>query len=346
MNVQTFDVYRTEDGTVSKYIHEDGSETAIKLVKSVQSVFNPLTNKIDVNHTDRNKYSIFISSSVGCYMKCKFCHLTLKKAKHTKINHAPLLANLKEALEDVVAFNPDIKNRYVKLSWMGMGDAINKPDMVYEVTLKLLDWIFEKGYAIGLDGVDLSTVMPKLSDDLWIETFHLLDDKLKKYKINPIYTMDNVQATTGSYSHKNRFRLFFSVGSADQDKRHSVIPNAMQLRYAIPLLKKYSNDSEFTLIFHNLFVDGLNDSIYDVLALIKFIEIHFPENELRILRYNSCAKNGLKESEQFVKYVRLLSGCLKFIKVQVSPGKEVSAACGQFIVKDFTNHGKNIEPVI
>ena len=49
------------------------------MVKSVQNIFNPLTNEIESRESDRNKYSIFISSSVGCFMKCKFCHLTLKK---------------------------------------------------------------------------------------------------------------------------------------------------------------------------------------------------------------------------------------------------------------------------
>ena len=120
MLLDKFDVYRSNDGTVSKYIHEDGSETAIKLVKSVQSVLNPITNEIETRESDRNKYSIFISSSVGCFMKCKFCHLTMKNAKHIKLPEEQVLSNLKEAMEDIINFNPDIKNRYVKLSWMGM----------------------------------------------------------------------------------------------------------------------------------------------------------------------------------------------------------------------------------
>ena len=142
-----FDVFRTGDGTVSKYIHEDGSETAIKLVKSIQNIVNPLTKEIEVRKTDRNKYSIFISSSVGCYMACKFCHLTLKNAKHIKITEDVVFENLKEAILEKMEFNPELATRYVKLSWMGMGDAINKPDMVYNVTLKILDWIFENKLA-------------------------------------------------------------------------------------------------------------------------------------------------------------------------------------------------------
>jgi adenine C2-methylase RlmN of 23S rRNA A2503 and tRNA A37 len=332
---KNYDVYRSDDRTVSKYIHEDGSETAIKIVKSIQSIVNPITKEIEIRKTERNKYSIFISSSVGCYMKCQFCHLTLKQSKHIKINEEQVLNNLKEAIIDSVEANPDMRNRYVKLSWMGMGDAINKPEMVYNVTLKLLDWIFINGYSIGLDGVDLSTVMPKLNNKNWIKIFHNLDNELKKYSFNPIYSMDNIEYTNGFYSHKNIFRLFYSIESAIQDKRENVIPNAMPIEQAIEQFIEYSENGKYTFILHHLLVDGLNDSEEELEALINLINHNFPNNELRILRYNFCAKSNFKESEKFINQIRQLSKKINFIKVQVSPGTEVSAACGQFIVKDF-----------
>lgn len=337
----TFDVFRSNDGTVSKYVHEDGSETAVKLVKSVQSILNPLTNKIETRESDRNKYSIFISSSVGCFMKCKFCHLTLKDSKYIKLSNEQVLKNIQEAIEDAVVFNPDMKNRYIKLSWMGMGDAFNKPGMVTYVTLRLLDWIFANGYAVGLDGVDLSTVIPDLRGNpehiIW--PYHELETNLKKYVINPIYSMDNVQFTNGFYSHKNIFRLFYSIGSAIQDKKEGVIPNAMSLENAAKFLTEYSHGGAFPVIFHHVLVDGLNDSDEELDALIGFMNDNFPESELRILRYNYCSKDSYKESEQITRQIRKLSDNIKFLKVQISPGTEVSAACGQFIVKDFVRKG-------
>lgn len=341
-----FEVYRTEDKTVSKYIHEDGSETAIKIIKSVQSILNPLTKQIETHYSDRNKYSIFISSSVGCYMKCKFCHLTLKNSEYKKISSLQVLNNLKEAILDMVNFNPDIKNKYVKLSWMGMGDAINKPEMVYEVTIELLNWIFENNFAKGLDGVDLSTVMPKLKNDNWIELFHKLENDLHKYNINPIYNMDNIQFTniapnTGFYSHKNIFRLFYSVESAIQEKRENVVPNAMSLIEAANLLNKYSQENKYPVILHHLIVGDLNDSEEELIHLVDFVNNNFKNSELRILRYNFCAKSNYRESLKFTEQIRYLSDKINFLKVQVSPGNEVSAACGQFIVKDFIRIKKN-----
>jgi adenine C2-methylase RlmN of 23S rRNA A2503 and tRNA A37 len=333
--MDNFDIFRTEDGSVSKYIHEDGSETAIKLVKSLQNILNPITNKIETRESERNKYSIFISSSVGCYMQCKFCHLTLKKAEHIKITEDAVLANLKEAMLDIVKYNPSIVKRYVKLSWMGMGDAINKPEMVFNVTLKLLDWIFENKYSIGLDGVDLSTVMPKLKNTSWIHTFHKLEEELKQYPKNPTYKMDNVEYTNNLYTHRNIFRLFYSVESAIQEKRDIVVPNAMHLVNAVKHFKEYEKDGKYPIILHHLLVDGLNDSEEELDELIKFVNENFKDNELRILRYNFCAKSSYKESEKVVSQIRKISDNINFLKVQISPGTEVSAACGQFIVKDF-----------
>ena len=333
--MNNFDLFRTEDGSVSKYIHEDGSETAIKIVKSVQNVLNPLTNTIEKRESDRNKYSIFISSSVGCYMRCKFCHLTLKNAEFIKISADAVLTNLKEALSDMYDFNPDIKNKYVKLSWMGMGDAINNPEMVEEVTLNILDWIFDNEYALGLDGVDLSTVMPPLKNRKWIPVFHRLEAALQKYNINPVYHMDNVECATGFYSHKNIFRLFYSVEAAIQETRDKMVPNAMPLVDAVEHFKEYAQDGKYPVILHHLIIEDLNDSNDELEALIEFVNTHFNDSELRVLRYNFCARSEYKESDAFIAQVRKLSDSIKFLKVQVSPGTEVSAACGQFIVKDF-----------
>jgi len=70
-------IFRTEDKKVSKFIHPDTSETCIKTVYSVDYKPNSETDDVDITITDRNKYSIFISSSGGCPMACSFCYLTI-----------------------------------------------------------------------------------------------------------------------------------------------------------------------------------------------------------------------------------------------------------------------------
>lgn len=333
-----FDVYRTEDGSVSKYIHADGSETAVKLAKSVQSVLNPLSREIETHTSDRNKYSVFVSASVGCYMRCPFCHLTLKGSKYRPLSDRRVLANVKEALLDKIEFNPSLADRYVKLSWMGMGDAVNVPGLVHDTTLELLGWILDQGLAKGLDGVDLSTVLPPVRTE-WIERFQALDRELARYAANPVYAMDNAAFSSGEYAHRNPFRLFYSVHSALPHLRDKTVPGALPLPEAVPQLQAFAADGEHTLIFHHLLVDGLNDSGTELEALASWMNAYFPDHELRILRYNLCARSPYKESETFLRQIRWLSDHVNFLKVQISPGNEVSAACGQFIVKDFVRKG-------
>ena len=327
-------VNRTLDGSVTKYIHADGSETAIKLVKSIENVRNPLTGFLEEHRSERNKYSVFISSSVGCYMSCPFCHLTLKGAKYRPLSSESILNNLKEAIQERYAFSPEIKDRYIKLSWMGMGDAVNEPETVRKVSIELLNWVFENGYAKGLDGVDLSTVLPPVNN-AWIGEFQRLEEQLKAYPRNPVYEMDNVAFSNGYYSHRNLFRLFYSVHSAIQESRDRVVPRARGLQSAAALLKDYSQDGAYPVILHHILVDGLNDSDAELDALIGFVNEHFAHNELRILRYNLAENGPYAESSRFSEQIQKLAQGVNFLKVQVSPGNEVSAACGQFIVKDF-----------
>ena len=273
-------------------------------------------------------------------MRCPFCHLTIKNASYRKLTSKQVLANLKEAITDQLKEKPQLADSFVKLSWMGMGDAVNQPNLVRDVSLEIIDWILANKYAKGLDGVDLSTVLPKVSDE-WIPVFAGMESMLAHYPRNPVYTMDNLSYTNGAYKQRNLFRLFYSIHSALQPQRDKVVPNALPLDQAITNLKEYESNGANTLILHHMIVQDLNDSEPELEALATLVNDHFETNELRILRYNFCAKSPYKESDTFLRQIRYLSEKIPFLKVQVSPGSEVSAACGQFIVKNFVRNSPN-----
>lgn len=126
------EIYRTKDNLVLKYIHNDGSETAIKNVPSCDNEINFLTGDIVPVAKDRNKFSVFISSSVGCHVGCKFCYLTVKKYPYHQLTKEQIIDNTKKAIIDAVNSNPELENKYVKLSFMGMGDILFlKPKDIY-----------------------------------------------------------------------------------------------------------------------------------------------------------------------------------------------------------------------
>lgn len=325
------EVFRTEDGTVTKVIHQDGSETAIKRVASQSTFVNQESGEVETLFTDRHKYSVFISASLGCYLSCPFCHLTLKRSVYRPLSGP--LANLQEAIESEVQRVPDLRERFVKLCWMGMGDALNQPSDVRSVSLALLDWIMEKRYAQGVDSVDLSTVMPKVRP-LWLDEFAALNDELSRYPHNPSSAMlEQAQfATYRRYANRSSFRLFYSLHSARQTTRDRLAPNTLPLGQAITLLREFWQAGQRNIIFHQLFVQGLNDSLDEVLAIAEFMNTHFPMAELRVLRYNHCDHSPYKEWPEIDRALKLLAREVPHFKVQQSAGKEVQAACGQFLV--------------
>lgn len=340
------EAFITDDGSVAKFIHNDGSETAVKVVKSCSNFKNPETGYIDTEWVDRNKFSVFISASLGCYMACKFCHLTIKGSAYKKLYTDQVVANVKEAILAETARKPEMRERYVKLCWMGMGDAINQPDMVYDATLELMDWLMANQLTKGLDCVDLSTVLPKV-DDAWIERFRALDEALKRYPVNPdSFKIEQAElSTVRAYQGRSRFRLFYSVHSAIQDTREKMVPRAMPLKDAIPLLKRFQENHGPNLLLHSVFVEGLNDGDTEVDQLIALLTEHFPTNELRVLRYNFCDRSPYREIDHIDQAVMRIAEKHSALKVQTSAGKEVAAACGQFLVAFPKSPGKKASRV-
>ena len=327
------ETFISDDGSVGKFIHNDGSETAVKVVKSCSNFHDPETGTIATEWVDRNKYSVFISSSLGCYMACGFCHLTIKGSQYRKLDTASVVANVKEALLFELARKPEMKERYVKLCWMGMGDAVNQPDMVYEATLLLMEWIMANGYAKGLDCVDLSTVLPKVGD-AWIERFHALNEALKVYPMNPeSFKVEQAEVSTHDhYEGRTPFRMFYSVHSAKQETRDKMVPRALPVAQAVELLQRFRTPGGPNLMLHQLFIEDLNDSEDEVTALLHLLKQEFPGIELRILRYNFCDRSPHREWSNIDYAISRIASEHKALKVQTSAGKEVAAACGQFLV--------------
>jgi adenine C2-methylase RlmN of 23S rRNA A2503 and tRNA A37 len=330
----------SDDKTVTKIVHDDNSETAIKTVSSCDTCITA-SGTFAVTETDRNKYSVFISDSVGCYMKCKFCYLTLKEMKYKKLHVAQIYNNVAEAIDTrALAGNlPPIQDKYVKLCWMGMGDAFTNTARVSGVSESLMDHVMLNKLAKGLDGIDLSTVMPSVKNaERELANLRELDHTLQKYPLNPhndiVVHRDSEFSNSGIvYPQRSRFRIFYSLHSAVQATRENLIPHAMPITDAIDALLKYSEGNRYNVIFHYMFIDGFNDSDKEVTALINLIDSYaLHDYELRILRYNTCnVSTFMHESNRFGDIIARLMTAHPHVKVQVSAGSEIKASCGQFL---------------
>lgn len=305
------------DKLTTKYIHEDGSETSFK--KSHSGRFT--TDELIVPVTqDKNKYSLVISCSNGCQMSCTFCHLTQKQAKFEPLTEAQVEQNLKDVITDQVNIDPSIRTKTIKLCWMGMGEAILKPEMVRNVSLNVINWALDNNYASAVDGIDISTVIPKVSSR-WQDTITQLVNDTKHLPRN----IHNAQ-------NRTLVRLFYSLHSTEQELRDQIIPNAKSIDKAIADVKKLNVNSGVDLVFHYMFMDGVNDSKEQVDKLISFYkENQLTNSELRILRYNPSV-NRVDESDGLETILNELDGAIPKLKVQHSSGASVDSACGMFVV--------------
>jgi adenine C2-methylase RlmN of 23S rRNA A2503 and tRNA A37 len=312
--------YRTKDGLVSKYVHNDGSETTIKHNHSCGRVLNRITGEMEETTIDKNKFSVFVSNSVGCPIGCKFCYLTAKKFPYYPLTQDQIFNNIKEALTHEAQTNPDIRKKYMKLSWMGMGDILLRPTIeLVPLTAKILKWALSD-YCVGrgLDGVDISTVLPYAPG--WPHQIARLNDFLKdKYRLNP-----------NNNSDRSIVRLFYSLYSADNHTRKYLIPTNMDIDTDLEIIGKFNYWYGIDVITHHVLLKDVNDSHSELTKVYNRLNKFLPLSELRFLRYNKCEDSIFEESPKFDDILKMCSSSLYKVKYQISTGSEIKAACGQF----------------
>lgn len=305
------------------FIPDNGVQTSIKT--------NP-SGSFDSNHLDRdkpilvdkNKYTVIISSSLGCQMSCGFCHLTKTNKPFSNITADDIFINVMEAIEAVFTQDSSISNKMIKLCYMGEGEALLDMAKTSDSAKLIISEVIDKGFASGLDGIDIATCMPKIGNKVFDEVIALnnyFSDSY--YKLNP-YNHDQ--------PNRSVVRLFYSLHHYDQTKRDIIIPNSKSIDVAIDKLT-WLNSQGVNVVTHYMFMSGVNDSMQDVTSLVDFINTRelFQSSEFRILRYNGFGEDVESSIlKGIIKYLEdeLIVG--KF-KVQFSAGEDIKAACGMFV---------------
>lgn len=289
-------IYTTDDGTVTKYVHTDRSETTVKTT--------------NCDGSKRNKFNIFASCSSGCFVNCKFCHLTAAHFGMRKIKALNIRDNVFSAVKDILEKQPELSSVPVNLSWMGMGDFFQDINYHAATTSIIIDNLSAKFKYI--EGVDIATTLPCINfsaNDILV----FIDSFLK--------LLNNL---TDKPEGRSDLRIFYSLHSLDNDVRKQLIPRTLDLDLALFFLSRLN----YNIIYHYMFLDGINDKHTDVERLLTFGENH----NLRILRYNPHPALSYKESSKFDEIIDKLSSRIS-IKVQDSPGHEVKASCGMFMME-------------
>lgn len=243
----------------------------------------------------KKRLTACISSQVGCSLTCTFCATGTLNLKRN--------LNFSEIFEQVYIINEEAEKEYGKkitnIVYMGMGE----PLLNYNNVIKSINHITAKdGLAISPKRITVSTVgIAKMIKQL-------ADDSIK-------------------------FNLAISLHSAIQEKRNALMPigasiSLEELKSSIQYFYRKTNKR---ITYEYILLNGVNDTISDASALVKFSKIS--PCKINLIEYNNVVgkefvKSTPNATTQFIEFIE--SNNL-IVTIRRSKGEDINAACGQLV---------------
>ena len=281
--IQLDKMQKSADGTIkSRFMLHDGH--------LIESVLIPVPKD--------NRYTVCVSSQVGCSLSCTFCATgKMKRIRNldaSEIYDQVLLVN-QQALDH---FGHPLTN----IVYMGMGE----PLLAYKNVLESIEKISsEQGLGMSPRRITVSTagiakMIKKLADD------------------------------------EVRFNLALSLHAADDLKRNEIMPINEQnnLDTLMQSLKYFHQNTNNKISFEYISFQNYNDSIEDAEKLAKLCS-HFPV-KVNIIEYNpidgsAFSRSDAQKVDRFAAHLRR-KGIM--VTVRKSRGRDIDAACGQLANKE------------
>ena len=271
------------DGTIKvRYRLHDGH--------MIESVLIPVPQE--------KRYTVCVSSQVGCSLSCKFCATGQMKRMR---NLTP-----GEIYDQVYRVNQTCNAQYganlTNIVYMGMGE----PLLNYANVMKSIDLISSPdGLGMSAKRITLSTagvakMIRKLADD------------------------------------NSKVNLALSLHAADDQKRNEIMPINEQndLESLVDAIKYYYQITKNKISYEYITFKGYNDSHEDARNLIKLCK-HYPVL-VNIIEYNPIDGVDYEKSEPITidQFASVLRNNGIMVTVRKSRGKDIDAACGQLANKE------------
>ncbi len=281
--IQVDKVQRSLDGTIK-------SRFRLHDQHLIESVLIPVP--ID------NRYTVCVSSQVGCSLTCKFC-ATGRMKRLRNLDAA-------EIVDQVVLVNQQSLDTFghplTNIVYMGMGE----PLLAYKNVMESIERI------TAPDGLNMSPKRITLSTAGIAKMIQKLADEEVK------------------------FNLALSLHAADDKKRDEIMPINEQNNLAILMdaLEYFYQKTRNRISYEYIAFQDFNDSIEDAKNLAKLCK-RFPVR-VNIIEYNPIdgapfLKSTEHRIDDFAKYLR---DHHIMVTVRRSRGKDIDAACGQLANKE------------
>ena len=244
------------------------------------------------------RYTVCVSSQVGCSLSCKFC-ATGQMKRSRNLDSAEIYDQVKLVNRDCLeVYGAPLTN----IVYMGMGE----PLLNYKEVMKSIDKITSpEGMGMSPRRITVSTA------GIAKAIRRMADDRVK-------------------------FNLALSLHAPDDEKRDRIMPinNQNNLETLMDSLKYFYKLTRGRISYEYIAFQGFNDTLADAKNLIKLCS-HFPVR-VNIIEYNPVegvpyVKTDKDTLDQFAQ--ALNKGGVT-TTVRRSRGKDIDAACGQLANKD------------
>jgi 23S rRNA (adenine2503-C2)-methyltransferase len=245
------------------------------------------------------KYSICVSSQVGCKIGCAFC-LTAKEGFKRNLTSGEILAQVIYLKRD----NDIAQNRSLNIVYMGMGEPLDNMDNVVKAIKMFKD---PDGLAIGARRQTLST--SGLSHQI---------EKLGKMDLGIL--------------------LAISLHAVDDELREKLMPinKAYNIESVINAVKNFPIDARKRVMFEYLVMKGLNDDRASAKKLVKLL--HGIKAKVNLIYFNPYPNSPFKRptEKDMMEFKDYLNNHGVLCTIRQSKGLDISAACGQ--LKEKVDH--------
>ena len=241
-----------------------------------------------------------VSSQVGCSLSCAFCATGFMDRKRN--------LTFDEIYDQVAFLNEMAEKTYGKklsnIVFMGMGE----PLLNYKNVLKAIERITaHDGLGMGARRITVSTAgVAKMIRQLG-------DDGVK-------------------------FNLAVSLHAANDKKRNEIMPinETNNIKALIEALNYFYSKTKNDITFEYILFKGENDSIQDAEDLIKIYR-QVPVHLVNIIEYNPIENADFEKPDKDAtqKFMDYLAAHRVNVRLRISRGKDIDAACGQLANKNL-----------
>jgi 23S rRNA (adenine2503-C2)-methyltransferase len=276
------------DGSI-KYLFElhDGHTVEVVLLLMREAQYHD-----DGGLKHHSRFTICISSQVGCKVGCAFC-LTAKGGFMRNLSPGEIVAQVLEIKKD----NNIPSNHRVNLVYMGMGEPLDNLDNVVKSVRIFSD----------LDGLAISTHRQTISTS----GLSARIERLGKLDLG--------------------VNLAISLHAVDDDLREKLMPinKAYNIESIINAVRQFPVNARKRVMFEYLVIKDINDDLGAAKKLIKLLEgIKAKVNLIYFNPYGGTEFQRPEESDMVAFQEYLLKRGL-LCTIRESKGLDISAACGQ-----------------